>query len=721
MKKKLLTLLAVALTCQCGLFSLVAQPSVTTPKTDGQYYTIVQATGLILTRNMNAENPQVKIPSGNYDQVFVFESVPNEDGTYYIKNVYDDDYLVRGESNAWTMIWVKDPTTITTLNNGKYQIASIEGNADYIQIKNLGSGSMLGSDNATDGSAVYGNKNGTTDIKYQFKIKEWSSDVDFTALQKKLDEALALYNNTSAGTGSDQYPANKRTELNNAITDAQEIIADPQAEQAEVNEALIALTAALEAYIASVYPYQPDVTKTFYINHSSGLFFTNASTIAEGDYTANQQFQFVAVSGQTAIYNIKNVATGKYLTRDVGPEGETFTYWWGLKWTEDPTNQYTKYEIKSTGTGYYTIRNTGEVLNNGVQRNSCLGTDANTSGTGVYLDKSGTDGKHYWKFQDITTVAVNKTALEAAIAKAADFLSYASKGDGSDQYPAVEYDALTVAKATADAVFADGNATQTQVGDATLALNDALAAAIAAVNPFLPDVSKTYYIEHYSGLYFGEYSDETHTNTPAIFTNANSNTQQFQFVATAETGVYNIKIVSLGKYLTRESAPNGNTDSNGNPLYNDYNLLWGEDVTTDFAKFIIKKVGVQNYHTIKCITEGPQRPNSYVGTDATSDYTGVYVDKNGTSTNHYWNVKLLGGTAIKQIKAGYKPYVFTESRELTIKNLEGSNRINIYSVAGQLISSSQSSGNEYTKGLHSGNYIVVVQGDSNYRGIVIVK
>ncbi|MDR2841450.1 MAG: DUF6383 domain-containing protein, partial [Paludibacter sp.] len=706
MKKSYFFLLAAMLMCQS---SLMAQPSITVP-VDGQYYSIVQATGFFLARNLNAEAPTIQTPTGNWDQVFVFEPVAGEDGTFYIKNVYDDDYLVRTGANAWTMGWVKDVTTIATPANGKYQIVSIAGTSDYIQIKNLGSGSMLGSDNATAGSAVYGNKNGTTDNKYQWKIKEYSNDVDKDALLLKLTEANAIYSSTSAGTGSDQYPAANRTALYNAITDAQEVYDDAQATQTEVNEELARLSDALDAYRASVYPFQPDVTKTFYVVHSSNYYFTNGGIIAAADWTPNQHFQFVAVQGKPNVYNIKNVATGKFMTRDVGPVGGPYTYFWGVKWNDDATSEFSEFQIKSTGTGFYTIIGIVTVTNsNGGTENSCLGTDSNDANSGVYLNKSGNDGKHYWKFQDITLVEVNKSVLEEAIAAASEFLANAVRGDGSDQYPAAEYDAFVAAKNAAEIVFADAAATQTQVGDATLALNNALTAVIAAVNPFQPDLTKTYYIQHYSGFYFGEYSDETNANTPAVFSNSQSTTQQFQFVATDVQGEYNIKILSLNKYLTRLNIPLAEEGR-----FDDYGLTWGDDNTTDFAKFIIKKVVNQDWHTIKCITAGGQRTTSYVGANdnaPVAEFDGIYVDKNGSSTFHYWKITDVEALAVKQNTTS-NAYVFTGNNVLTVKNLKGNNRINVYSVTGQLIASSVQSSNEYTQTLSTGTYIVVVNGDS---------
>ncbi|GAB6013330.1 hypothetical protein [Viscerimonas tarda] len=708
MKKINFFLLAVLLLCQSGFTSLMAQPSVTTP-VQGQDYSIVQATGLFLTRNLNTENPQIKNPSGNWDQVFVFEPVAQEDGTFYIKNAYDDDYLVRGDANAWTMVWVKDPTTISTPANGKYQIVAIDGNTDYIQIKNLGSGFMIGTDDTADGSTVYGDKSGLTDVKYLWKIKEYSNEVDLTALRNKFNEAKSLFDTTSEGSGSDQYPSSTRNALKDAIDDAQDIIDDSSAEQFEVNDALLTLTDALLAYINSVNPYRPDASITYYIIHSSGLFFGTGVNIGAGSYAPDQQFKFIAVAGKDAVYNIQLVSTGAYLARSGG---------WSLVWGDDPSDGLAQFQIKSTGTGYYRIWCT-TVAGDKTAEQSYMGTDSNDSGAGVYVDKSGQDGKHYWKFQDVDNMPVIKTALEEAIDKVTEFLSYASKGDGSDQYPAAQYDALTAAKGDAEAIFGNEAATQAQVGDATLALNDALAAAIAAVNPFLPDVTKTYNIIHFGGLFFGEVDQNLE-----IFTQSKQDNQLFKFVAVAgKTGVYNIQVASVpGKYVTRSAEPH--LDGAGlheEGKYDDYKLFWGEDATTDFAQFEIRKVGNKDYHTIKCITPGPQRPNSYIGTDNTTENSGASVDKDGKNTNHYWRVVDSSETGISRVVDKNDVIVYANGNQLQISELKGQNRISVYTLTGQSISASTVNGSTYSKELTSGNYIVVVNGTSSYRGIIIVK
>lgn len=721
MKKNHYFLLLLLIICQ-GRLSLIAQESVVVP-VEGQYYSIQHECGLYLTRSMVADNPKICNPSGNLDQVFVFEPVEGEAGTYYIKNQFSDEYMVVGDGNVWDMIWVADLAFVSNLDKGKYKIVTIEGNANYIQIKNLDS-QRLAPDGITDNTTVYVDKsesnlkNGGT---LQWKIKVYSTDVDKAALQAKIEEAIAFFDSTVQGNLPNQYPALTYNTLAEVISHAEDVFYDEMSSQAEVNNALMALTEALNLYKDSVNPYQPDTNATYYIIHFvSGAYMGDGSVTGDTDnigvadpvYSPDQQFRFVAVSGQTAVYNIKLVSTGKYITRNTDNG-------WNLHWADDPNTDLAQFQLKSTGTGYYLIKcmrvTSGEGSN--VRSNNTMGTDF-PSGTDrrVYIDKDPNDAKTYWAIQDITIQGIVKTALQAALDKVSDFFEYAVRGDGPDQYPAAEYDALIAQKAIAEAVLADVNATQNDVNEAVIALNDVLAACIAAVNPFFPDITKNYNLIHSSGLYLGEYSDvEANVeNGIAIFSGPimDNLTQQFQFVAVdGAPDVYNIKILSLEKYLTRVS----------DPPADDYKLVWGSDPVIEYAQFVIKKAGVQDYYTIRFITPGPQRSNSCIGTDNTTEFSGVYADKNGTNNLHYWNITLAPIIDNMGEVAASKVWTYSDNKLLTIKNLIGINRVSVYTILGQLAETAEVSGSVYTKTLPAGTYIVVVSGNSSYRGVVIVK
>jgi hypothetical protein len=705
-----------------GFISIQAQ-TVTVPE-EGAVYTIKHpASGYFLTHSLGSDAPVIKMPSGDINQQFEFVPVSGAANTYQIKCVGTDSYLARKDAgNAWTMFWVADPnapsnwqsqSTVTDdaekIKNAQFQI--VTGNDGAIGLKNV-AGAYVGTDATSDGAATYADKSETA-TNSRWTIQVASDEVDKTALQNKYDEAKTLFDNTTAGTGSDQYPADTRTALSDALDNAKTVLDDDGAFIEDVNDALADLITALDNYKKSVYPFLPDPAKTYYIQHSSSNYFTG-NTIAAASYAADQQFKFVAIGGQWFNIQLVNDAT-QYLTRsDNG---------YSLTWAADGTVTTAHFTFKSAGDGYYTIQ-CAALTGNKTEPYWFIGTDNNTAGSGAYVDKDGTDGKHKWKIIDITILGVVKDALEDAVAEAAEFLQYAVRGEGPDQYPPTEYDALTTAKNAAEAVIANTAATQQQVSDATLALNNALSACIAAVKPLNPDVTKEYQIVHYGGLFLnaleftGYEGQETgKPNGLNIEEKSGADNQKIKFVATDITDAYNITIASVaGKYVTRCTDPHPNEAEK----YDDYKLIWGDDATSPYAKFEIKRVGDKNYYTIKCITAGPQRTASYAGTDATTAGSNISIDKTGTTSNHFWKIQKFGTTALKQLNAN-NVFVYTGNGSLKINRLEGNNRISLYNAVGQLMTTAPNSRSEFETQLPKGIYVVVVNGDSPYRGKAIVK
>jgi hypothetical protein len=713
--KHLITLISV-------LFALAglnfAQARTATVPEEGQAYNIKQAaSGYYLTRGLGNDAPIIKLATANYDQQFQFIETAAGSGIYNIFCIGYDEYLARKDGgNGWTMFWTiapNDPnswplsTAENKLLNAQWQIID---KGDYVLLKNLASNAYLGTDDRDDGAPCYANKGETAENSKWF-ISEATGEVDKIPLQKKYDEAKALYDATREGTAPNQYPASTRAALRAALTTAEDVLENDGAFMYEVNDAISDLTAVLSAYKASVYPFQPSATITYYIQHSGGCYFTGNSIAIAPD----QYFTFVAVGGN--YYNIKNSA-GEFLTRsDNG---------YDLIWTTDGTVTTTHFIIRSirpVGTDYYYTIQCAALTGDKAAPAWFLGTDYDTP-AGAYIDKDGKDEKHYWKIFNIDDVEVVKTALEEAVAKVEEFLQYAVKGNGADQYPETEYDALTAAKSAAQTVINNNNATQTDVSAATSALNNALAACIAAVKPLNPDPAKRYNIIHYSGLFlnaldFSGYEEGvSKPNGINIAAESDADNQKIKFVAVPDaTGVYNITVASVAeKYLIRCTDPHATEAEK----FDDHKLIWGDDAASPYAKFEMKRIGNQNYYTIKCITVGPQRTNSYAGTDAATEGSGISIDKDGKSTNHYWTIVEEVNTAIPNIIEN-NVSIYSDNGILTVANLEGINKISIYSITGQLISTQKGVSSQYTKQLPQGVYLVVVDGTTLYRGKAVVR
>ncbi|NLO69972.1 MAG: T9SS type A sorting domain-containing protein [Porphyromonadaceae bacterium] len=716
--RKITFILLSFLFSQLGL-NFISAESVTIPD-PSKDYTIKHGGGMYLSRSFDSESPVIKMYSGENDQHFKFILLSGEGATaiYQLFCVGSNEYVSRkDDGNSWSMSWVADPnnpdswpngTAADKLANAQFQIVEkSDDNGTYVVFKNVAGGGFVGVDATGDNSSTYANKSETNSKWY---IAEVSEAIDKSALQDKYNEAKSVYDNTTGGTGSDQFPEDQRTALNNALEAALTVINNSGATVADVNNELIALTAALDEYRLSVYPFQPSATSTFYLEHSSGLFYDQPTrTITNPTFTPSQQFEFVSVGDY--YYNIKSVSTGEFLTR--GENG------YSLVWGVDPTTELAHFIMKSNGAGAYTIKCLG--LSGGkTEENSFMGTDNNTAGSGVYIDKNGKDGKHNWKITDITSFGVIKDGLEDILEKVNEFLLYAEKGDGPDQYATEDYDLLVSFKADAEAVFANPDVTQEQVNYQTNTMIEALTLCLASVKPMAPDAEKDYSIIHSSQLHLNSipYVDGSRDNTLNIVTSTQADSQKVRFIATDIPDAYNITIASVpGMYLTRCTDPHPTEIDN----FDDYKLIWDIDPTSPFAKFEIKKVGVKNYYTIRCITEGPRRTNSFLGTDSDSEATGIYIDKTGTNINHYWNVvefDLLQSVENKNIN---NVYVTSTNGRLQISKLEGNNRISVYNSLGQIIRTSLTKDSEFETQLPKGIYIINIAGDSPFKGKVIVR
>lgn len=735
--------LFLLLLTQAIAFSALAQ-LILLPEADVEYK-IVHHSTLLLTYDPNSYwtddteanrgnllRAPIKKSSGGDDQLFRFVPVADEDSVFYIQNVGSGMYLIYANlENDWDTSWTDDPTVlpdpeieigIEALDDAKFRIDTVAGNTSYLLIRNMGrSDRCLGTDAITDGSWIYTDKSGT-DTKHHFRIVI-PGVLDVGSLRAILDEAIKLYETTEGGTATGQYPEAYRRKFSEEINYCQGIIDDYDAglgdliTQEEVDEALIQLMAAIEEYKSVRNPFIPSESFRYYFRQYSGLYLTASGTVASASYAADQQFSFTSVEGKSGVYYIKSVSTGNYMIRSYA-EGNGWDVVWNPTLPEEP--EYAMYKIESADSiGYYLVVNQAVHPN---RSSSSLGSDATTSGSAVYLDKSGSDVKNIWMI--ISTSESITIDLEQAIANVEPFMELAEKGSEPGQYPADVYDALVTALADAKSALANTNATQTDIDEATLNLNEAFAACKEAGNPISVEAGVDYYIIHHSGLYLGEYSDSSDpeniiTNKLAIFSNENEDNQVFQFVEVPDAiGVYNITVSSLpGMYLTRMTVNPENSETE------DWRLIWGDDPTSGLAQFIVKYNGpAKEYQTIKCTTAGPTRENSYMGTDGTAEKESVWIDKTGDADNYYWTVIKKSDVGIKEVVQAKDLLIYSNNNVLTVSGLQGVNSVSVYSITGQLVSKTFVNTSTYTTAnLAKGIYVVVVAGDSSYQGKVVVR
>lgn len=733
--KKMLLLLSIFLLALLRVASVQAELITTPGTTDVDNYLIrhVNSNNYLTYSGGNTAPVIAALTDADATQNFQFRLVAGTTDIYNILNVESNKYLARkdansGSTNDWTMFWVADPNDANNWTDNP-KAADVKQNAQfkivpgsdgtYVSIQNVAGSKYMGTDNDSDGSAAYANKDATSArAKWLLSIPTGETEKD--ALQAAYDAALNLYNNTEEGNGSNQYPANERTALWNAIQDAEDVLYNPSASQSVVNAAVTALNNALSVYKAAINPFLPDGDAAYYIQSAggSGCYLTtngNGNTIVAATYAIDQQFKFVRFQTTEYFYIVKASDPTQLLTR----QANGYSLAWGTE-----QSGLARFRFKGTGDDNYTIE-CQEIPEGSNRSTSFVGVNENRDGESAYADKDGKDGKHKWKIINIEDVELTTTPLEEAINKAQeDFLDYAQKGNGSDQYPAAEYDALVNAIAAGNAILANTTGiTQTQIGNATIAINNALAAVRVLANPFQPNETKNYQIVHYGGMFLGAKAFTGYiegTDPPSALTLApqsDADSLKMNILVAASENSVNIQFASVpGKYLTRFTG----TQVNNPSKHDDYKLVWLDDAASQYAQFEIKRIGIKDYYTIKCISEGPERNSSYLGTDDTVVRSSVSIDKSGTSTNHYWRVQEFGTTATKSAIVN-NVFVSTGNGSLTVNRLEGANRIAIYSIVGQLVASVSHFGSEFETQLPKGIYLVTVNGDSPYSGKAIVK
>lgn len=167
--------------------------SVNPPFILGEKYVLVNVSASLY---MSTGGGTVQIVDENEEdmtQVFMFEHAPaNAEAVgYNIKDV-DGNYIYR--SGSWD---TKSGSVDLATANAIFQIVDY---GEFVQIKNMGSGSVLGIDNNSSGSAVYSNKNGTSS-KNNWVLKKFVSAAERDAeyyYRALLEKALKEYESINA-------------------------------------------------------------------------------------------------------------------------------------------------------------------------------------------------------------------------------------------------------------------------------------------------------------------------------------------------------------------------------------------------------------------------------------------------------------------------------------------------------------------------------------------
>ncbi|MCQ2207911.1 MAG: hypothetical protein MJZ02_06815 [Paludibacteraceae bacterium] len=338
--------------------------------TNKNYY-IFHASGLVMSSADGT--PNLHTFQSADDQVFQFV----QSGNYLlVKN------RKNGKNVAKTGDWDTEYTT-STANSAQFTIEEVGG--DYIKLKCANNNRYLGTDGTAPGNSVYSDKSGNEMLHYWF-VREASANIIVTdGLEAAITKAENQLANTAEGTGEGNYTTQNRQVLLNAIDDAQNTLSSKS--QTEINAATTQLQNAIKTYNETRNPAFVEGEK-YYLVHGGNRLLTNNGgklQLKEPANSTSQQFTISKLNDGT--YAVKNVQNGQY----VCASGEYST-----ALTDNTSTKASHLKI-----GYAPNEDLFVRLQF-ASNNLYLGTDGTTDGSGVYSDKSGADGKHYWQLVRVT-------------------------------------------------------------------------------------------------------------------------------------------------------------------------------------------------------------------------------------------------------------------------------------------------------------------------------
>ena len=340
-----------------------------------------------------------------------------------------------------------------------------------------------------------------------------------------------------------------------------------------------------------------ETNKDYYIFHSCGLVMS-AADAAPNLHTfqsaEDQVFQFVRNGNNFLIKNKKN---GKQVTKSGT---------WDTEYTSS-TSQTALFSIEEVGGDFIKIKC--------ADNNLYLGTDNTAPGSSIYSDKSGNEVLHYWFVRDASGRTTITDGLEAAITKAENALANTIEGDEEGRFSPQNRTILREAIHNAQNLM-EGDSGQKEIDQATAQLQTAINTYKNSRNQAFVEGEK-YYIVH-AGNRLLSYGD----NKIQLKEPAKSPNQQF-VIEKLNDGSFALKHVQTGMYLSASGEYNttlaGNTNSNTSHLKINYAPNEESFVRIQFSS-----------------------NNLYLGTDGTTDGSGVYSDKNGNDGKHYWQLIRVG-------------------------------------------------------------------------------
>ncbi|MBR0432250.1 MAG: RICIN domain-containing protein [Bacteroidaceae bacterium] len=560
----------------------------------GTKYNIVHSSGYLMTTTGGT----VKVVSEDADdagQVFTFVPAP-ADAAATGYNLQADDGTFVHRQGSWDT--KADADYDLTQANAIFQVVD---QGTYIQLKNMGSGSVLGTDSNNDGSTVYSNKNGT-DSKFRWTLKEFipkdqrDDEYNFRQLLAKAQKTLAEISASTIGTDLFMTSRTAYDTFAAAIATAESVTTGYKA-------ATETLQAALDTFTANK-QVKPDPAKNYIITQNAGgnrIAYTEDQslvTVRTPNAEATQQFTFAQVAA-TGNFSLKNVGAGLFVAKSGSSN-------WDTNWAEDDSDLLAQWLIERHSDGTYTLQN--------ASGKGYLGSDATTDGALLYCDKAASAANSRWIIEEYTATA----ALAKAIANAKQLAATTSVGSAYYEVPQSAMDALNAAIAAAEAALATITTFEQGAAEAEK-LNEAIATFTDSFNPIQPfDEGVTYTIQHYGGALL----TATESGNASITAQAEEGATDAQLVTfEAVEGrnlTYYLKSVALETYFARSG---------------DYNTVWQADKNEAAQVEIVQLDG--RWLGLQFVATG-----LHAGTDNTASGQLVYSDKAGRgNTLAYWTIE----------------------------------------------------------------------------------
>lgn len=322
-------------------------------------------------------------------------------------------------------------STDLTLPNAIFNIIDL---GDRVQIKNMGSGSVLGVDGTEENAAVWSNKNGTAD-KYCWVLSE---NTPTAGLLAAIATAQSLLDDTEVGTAYYQVPQSAHDTFAAAIATARAAVATVVTFD-DGAAAVAALTTAQRAFDGAFNPL-PDFAdgQTYAIRHSGTRLLTAAEgapakLTAEPDAGPEESqimtFETTTLDGDANVYLVRNVQTGLYLAR-------TGNY--NTLWTEKSDTLAAVIEV---------VRASGRFLGlKFVSTQTHLGSDLASENAECYSDKALENNQNaWWSVELAITVVLDRDAFNAALAQANEALAAMQPGYLTGEYFAEDIAAFRAA------------------------------------------------------------------------------------------------------------------------------------------------------------------------------------------------------------------------------------------------------------------------------------